>query len=164
MKGYIVISTVIVIFAATAFAQPSGTPATHVQHQQLAQAAGGAADQALPSGFETKPLVKTGKTRDGDPIVYPRSDKTEITSVIGTIQPGGRTPLHEHPVPTYVYILEGEVEMQSEGHSPHRYKVGEAYIESLNRKHQLFNKGSTPAKLIVVFLGEEGKPTTITAK
>jgi quercetin dioxygenase-like cupin family protein len=164
MKGYIVISTVAVVFAANAFAQSPGAPGTHVQHQQLAQTTGGAVDQALPSGFETKPLVKTGKTRDGDPIIYPRTDKTEIISVIGTIQPAGRTPLHEHPVPTYVYILEGEVEMQSEGHPPHRYKAGEAYIEALNRKHQLFNKGTTPAKLIVVFVGEEGKPTTITAK
>ena len=49
---------------------------------------------------------------------------------------GGRTPLH---------------------------KAGEAYIEALNRKHQLFNKGSIAAKVLVVFVGEEGKPTIITS-
>ena len=54
--------------------------------------------------------------------------------------------------------------MQTDGHLPHRYKAGEAYIEALNRKHQLFNKGSIAAKLLVVFVGEEGKPTTITSK
>jgi quercetin dioxygenase-like cupin family protein len=80
------------------------------------------------------------------------------------IEPGGRTPLHEHPVPTYVYVLEGEVELQSHGGQPHQYKAGEAYIEALNHQHQLFNKGSVPAKVLVVFVGEEGKPTTITAK
>ncbi|HEX2134300.1 MAG TPA: cupin domain-containing protein [Microvirga sp.] len=122
---------------------------------------GGASD-ALPAGFETKPVIKTGKTRDGDPIAYPRTDKPELVSVIGTIQPGGRTPLHQHPIPTYVYVLEGEVELQTEGGQPHQYKTGEAYVESLNKKHQLFNRGSSPARVLVVFVGEEGKPTTVT--
>jgi len=131
---------------------------------QQQPAASGTADQALPAGFETKPVLKTGKTRDNDPIQFPRTDKPEIVSVIGTIQPGGRTPLHQHPVPVYVYILEGEVELQTDGAQPHQYKAGEAYIEALNRNHQLFNKGGTPARLLVVFMGEEGKPTTIAAQ
>jgi quercetin dioxygenase-like cupin family protein len=122
------------------------------------------AQDALPAGFKTQPLLKTGQTRDKQPIAYPKSDKPEIISVIGTIEAGGRTPLHEHPVPTYVYVLEGEVELHSHGGQPARYKAGEAYIEALNHKHQLFNKGSVPAKVLVVFVGEEGKPTTIAAQ
>jgi len=121
------------------------------------------AQDALPAGFKTQPLLKTGQTRDNEPIVYP-TGKPEIISVVGTIEPGGRTPLHEHPVPVYVYVLEGEVELETEGRQPHKYKPGEAYIEALNRKHQLFNKGNSTAKVLVVFVGEEGKPTTITPK
>ena len=79
-------------------------------------------------------LLKSGQTRDKQPIAYPKTDKPEIISVIGIIEPGGRTPLHEHPVPTYVYILEGEVELQSHGGQPHQYKAGEAYIEALNHQ------------------------------
>jgi quercetin dioxygenase-like cupin family protein len=119
------------------------------------------AQDALPAGFKTQPLLKTGQTRDGEPIVYP-DGKPEIISVIGTIEPGGRTPLHEHPVPVYVYILEGEVELQTQGGQPHKYKTGEAYIEALNRGHQLFNKSNAMAKVLVVFVGQEGKPTTVT--
>jgi len=122
------------------------------------------AQDALPAGFKTQPLLKTGQTRDNQPITYPKTEKPEIISVIGTIEPGGRTPLHEHPVPTYVYVLEGEVELQSHGGQPARYKTGEAYIEALNHKHQLFNKGAVPAKVLVVFVGEQGKPTTIAAQ
>ena len=129
-----------------------------------AAATAGAQDSPLPAGFKTQSLLKSGQTRDKQPIVYPKTDKPEIISVIGIIEPGGRTPLHEHPVPTYVYILEGEVELQSHGGQPHRYKAGEAYIEALNHQHQLFNKGSVPVKVLVVFVGEEGKPTTVTAK
>jgi len=127
-----------------------------------ASSAAWAQDTALPAGFKTQPLLKSGLTRDKQPIFYPKTDKPEIISVIGTIEPGGRTPLHEHPIPTYVYVLEGEVELQSEGGEPAKYKVGEAYIEALNHKHQLFNKGSAPARVLVVFVGEEGKPTTVT--
>ena len=122
-----------------------------------------AQNEALPAGFETKSVLKTAVTRDGDPITYP-AGTPEIISVIGTIEPGGRTPLHQHPVPVYVYILEGEVELRSEGSEPHRYNPGEAYIEALNLNHQLFNIGSAPAKVLVVFVGEEGSPTTVAAK
>lgn len=122
------------------------------------------ADQALPSGFETRPVLRTSETRDGEPFAFPRTDRPEITSVIGTIAPGGRTPRHQHPVPVYVYILEGQVELVTDGGEPRQYRSGEAYIESLNRNHQLFNKGSAAARLLVVFVGEKGKPTTVAAK
>lgn len=118
---------------------------------------------ALPAGFATQSLLKTTTTRDGEPIAYP-AGKPEIISVIGTIEPGGRTPLHQHPVPVYVYILEGEVELRSEGGEPHRYMPGEAYIEAFNRDHQLFNVGSAPAKVLVVIAGEAGSPATIARK
>jgi quercetin dioxygenase-like cupin family protein len=129
-----------------------------------AAATAAAQDSALPAGFKSQPLLQAGQTRDNQPITYPKTDKPEIISVIGIIEPGGRTPLHEHPVPTYVYVLEGELELQSHGGKPHRYKAGEAYIEALNHPHQLFNKGNIPAKVLVVFVGEVGKPTTVTAK
>ena len=122
-----------------------------------------AQDNALPAGFATQSVLKTTATRDDEPIVYP-TGKPEIVSVIGTIEPDGRTPLHLHPVPVYVYILEGEVELRTEGREPHRYNAGEAYIEALNRNHQLFNVGGTPARVLVVFVGEEGSPTTVAAK
>src|SRR5688500_2705121 len=138
MKSCVVFGAALIALTATVSAQQSGPGGQHQQH---------GADQALPHGFETKPLLKTGKTRDNDSIAYPKTDKPELISVIGTIEPGGRTPRHEHPVPTYVYVLEGEVELQTDGGQPHRYKTGEAYMESLNRKHQLFNKGSAPARV-----------------
>jgi quercetin dioxygenase-like cupin family protein len=139
-------TSAIVITAAAAALYSSAVCAQHAAVSM---------DHALPAGFETKPVIKTGKTRDNDPIQFPKTDKAEIVSVVGTIQPGGRTPLHQHPVPVYVYVLEGEVE---------HYKTGEAYIESLNRNHQLFNKGGSPARVLVVFISEEGKPTTIASK
>ncbi|MFC5302460.1 cupin domain-containing protein [Azospira restricta] len=115
---------------------------------------------ALPKGFKTAPLLKGGKTADGDAIAYPRSDKPEIVSVVGTLEAGGRTALHQHPVPVFVYVMEGELEVQTEGKDVRRYKTGEAFLESIGRWHQAFNKTDKPVKLLVLFVGEEGKPTT----
>lgn len=121
-----------------------------------------AQDDALPAGFTAEPLIKTSVTRDQESIIYP-AGKPEIVSVIGTLEKGGRTALHEHPVPVYVYLLEGEIELKSEGGEPHRYRAGEAFIEAQNRKHQAFNVADGPSRLLVVFVGEEGKPTTVAA-
>jgi quercetin dioxygenase-like cupin family protein len=105
-------------------------------------------------------LLKTNTTRDNDPIVYP-TGSPQIISVIGTIEKDGRTALHEHPVPVFVYVLEGEIEVRSKEGEPHRYKAGEAFIESVGREHQAYNVAHSASKILVVFMGEDGKPTTV---
>lgn len=80
--------------------------------------------------------------------------------MIGVLEPGGRTALHLHPVPVYVYVLDGALEVQTEGKGVRSYKSGEAFLESVGQWHQAFNKTDKPTKLLVVFMGEEGKPTT----
>lgn len=122
-----------------------------------------AQDNPLPEGFKTEPLLSTTTTRDEDPIVLPEGTP-KIISVTGTIEPGGRTPLHQHPVPAFVYILDGEVELRTEGGDPHVYRTGEAYIEALNRDHQLFNRTDSEARLLVVFVGADEKPTTMASQ
>ncbi|WP_119305005.1 cupin domain-containing protein [Dongia deserti] len=122
-----------------------------------------AQDDALPSGFETQPVLKSSVTADGDPIRLP-TEKAQIISVIGTIQAGGRTARHQHPVPVYVYVMEGELEVVTEGDEPRHYKTGDAFLESVDRWHQAFNKGSSVTKILVVFIGEEGKPTTVASQ
>ncbi len=119
-----------------------------------------AEDSALPAGFTTEALLKTSVTRDNDPVAYP-AGTPQIVSVIGTMEKDGRTALHEHPVPVFVYVLEGEIEVRSKEGEPHRYKAGEAFIESVSRQHQAHNVAGTASKILVVFMGEDGKPTTV---
>ena len=72
--------------------------------------------------------------------------------------------LHQHPVPVFVYVLEGEVELRTEGGEAQRYGTGQSWIESQNRQHQAFNVAAVPSRLLVVFMGEEGQPLTIAAE
>ena len=144
------------LFAATTSLALTLSPAIAQQAQQSD------ADRALPSGFKTEPVLKSGETADGDPLQFPQGENVEIVSVVGTLDPGGRTARHQHPVPVYVYVLEGELEVQTEGGEPRTYKQGEAFLESVNQWHQAHNKGSSPTKILVVFMGEQGQPTTVT--
>ncbi|HET6469971.1 MAG TPA: cupin domain-containing protein [Geminicoccaceae bacterium] len=121
-------------------------------------------EQALPQGFQTTPVLKSGTTAGGARISYPQSGTPEIVSVTGVLEPGGRTARHQHPVPVYVYVLEGTLKVQADDHEPREYRAGEAFLEDVDHWHQAFNEGDTPTKILVVFVGEEGKPTTIAAQ
>ena len=127
-----------------------------------AQAAGD--EQALPIGFKTTPVLKGTQTASNLKLEYPKAGKAEVVSVIGEIEPGGRTARHQHPVPVFVYVLDGTLTVQAEAGQPRDYRPGQAYIEDVNHWHQAFNKTSAPVKILVVFMGEEGKPTTINAR
>jgi len=144
----------ILLVIGLALLQQSGTA-------PVAQAQG---PDALPKGFKTTAVLKSGMTASKQPIAYPKTAKPEIISVIGELEPGGRTALHQHPVPVYVYVLQGTLTVQAQGHEPREYKPGQAFLEDVNIWHQAFNKSTTPSKILVVFLGEEGKPTTVAAK
>ena len=80
-----------------------------------------------------------------------------------TIQPSGHSNLHQQPVPVIAYVLEGAVEVRSDGVS-RKYKAGDASIEPINSPMQAINPGDTPTKLLVVMVGDEGKPNSIAAK
>ena len=118
----------------------------------------------LPKGFQTTPVLKGSQTASGMKLQYPQTDKAEIVSVTGVIEAGGRTSLHQHPVPVFVYVLEGALTVKAEGGDPRVYEAGQAFLEDVNHWHQGFNETDKPAKVLVVFMGEEGKPTTIAAK
>ena len=121
-------------------------------------------DQALPKGFKTTPVLKSVQTASNMKIEYARAGQAEVVSVIGELEAGGRTSRHQHPVPVFVYVLEGTLTVQADGGQPREYAAGKAFIEDMNHWHQAFNKGSAPVKILVVFMGEEGRPTTINAQ
>jgi quercetin dioxygenase-like cupin family protein len=118
---------------------------------------------ALPKGFKTTPVLKSTQTANNMKIQYGQSGQAEVVAVIGELEAGGQTARHQHPVPVFVYVLEGTIIVQADGGQPREYTSGKAFMEDVNHWHQAFNKGTTPAKILVVFMGEEGKPTTINA-
>ena len=103
-------------------------------------------------GFEGQPVLIASEAADGSAVVYPQTGKPEIAMVLLTIQPGGRSDLHHHPVAAVVYVLEGEFELR-QGDVVRRFKAGEALIEPLGSQLQAFNAGTVPTKVLVVHVG-----------
>ena len=122
--------------------------------------------QDLPKesvGTEATVLLKTTVTVADQPISLPETEKPEITSMLVTIQPKGHSSLHEHPIPVIAYVLEGAVEVRGGGVT-RTIKAGEALVEPMNSPMQTFNPGDVPAKILVVQVGAEGKPTSVAAQ
>ncbi len=113
------------------------------------------------SGVSAKVLTKTSITADGQKIVYPQTDKAEVTAMTVDIAPGAETGWHKHPVPVYAYVLSGDLTVELEGGQRLRYGKGDAIIEVVNTLHNGKNSGAEPVTLAVFYLGAEGVPTVV---
>lgn len=89
----------------------------------------------------------------------------EVKMLIVDFPPNSMSAAHRHPCPTFGYVLEGEIESIFEGKT-YRYKKGDSFYEVANGLHSSArnNHPTTPAKLLVFFLAEKGKPTSIPEK
>jgi quercetin dioxygenase-like cupin family protein len=119
------------------------------------------ADEASESaGVTWDELTRTTTNVVNDPITYP-TGTSEIYVEIGTFEKDAQTPLHQHPVPIVVYMLEGELEVRVDGADPHRMLPGQAFVEPQNRNMQAFNVADGPSKVLVITMAAEGEPVTL---
>ncbi len=77
--------------------------------------------------------------------------------------PGFVGKRHSHPGPVYVYVLEGELTVETKG-GTETYKAGQLYLEPLNNVMQGKNLSTSDDLELVVFqVGDIGKPMMIKA-
>src|SRR2546428_13875116 len=116
---------------------------------------------AAQRAFSATPVLQSGTTARGTSITYPKTDSAEVTAVMLDIGPGGETGRHMHPYPTFVYVLEGAIDVEMAGGVVHSSKAGDSFLEVVNTWHNGKNKGTTPAKVLVVFAGVHGKSNLV---
>jgi len=109
-------------------------------------------------GAKSTVIVQTSKTSIGQDIRYPRM-KPEVAALLVEIAPGGQTGRHQHPVTEFAYILEGTLTVDIEGQKV--FTAGQGLIEATNTWHNGMNKGTTPVKILSVFVGEQGTPNVV---
>ena len=112
------------------------------------------------SGIQIKNLIDTSSSWNGDPINYPKG-AAKITSMLVQMDPGAKTPNHFHQVPSFGYILEGEITVVCENQEHKKFTQGDIVIEVINKTHYGYNSGSLPAKFIVFYLGTDDLKNTI---
>ena len=81
------------------------------------------------------------------------------------LPPGFVGGKHFHPGPVFVYVLEGELTINTEKAGRQIMRAGELYQEPIRSVMQARNLSTTDTTKIVVFqVGDEGKPMMIKAK
>ncbi len=119
------------------------------------------ADSGYRGGVSAQVLAKTATTANGGKIVYPCTDRAEVTAMSVEIAPGTSTGWHKHPNPVYAYVLAGTLTVALEDGSTTTYHPGDAVIEVVDTLHNGNNTGLDPVKLAVFYLGVEGTPLVI---
>ena len=81
------------------------------------------------------------------------------------LPPGFVGGKHFHPGPVFVYVLEGELTIDTKEAGRQTIRAGKLYQEPIRSVMQAWNLSTTDTTKIVVFqVGDEGKPMMIKAK
>lgn len=117
----------------------------------------GLAHSAAPPGTKATPLM----TR---PLVGIAGKEAVMLTV--EFPPGADSPAHRHNANTLVYVLEGSVIMQVAGGPLTTLRAGDTFYESPNDVHSVARNASAtePARLLVVFVKDEGAPASVPVK
>ncbi|MDB5540269.1 MAG: cupin 2 barrel protein [Devosia sp.] len=122
----------------------------------------GYAEDLAPQTYQNllTPLVQGSTDVLGTPLAYP-AGTPNITSAIVTIPPGGETGWHEHEVPLFAYVLEGELTVDYGTKGKKTYRAGEAVLEAVGWAHNGTNTGTVPMKLVAVYMGGGTSANTV---
>jgi quercetin dioxygenase-like cupin family protein len=105
-------------------------------------------------------LMQSTASWNGAALAYP-SGQAEVTGLLVEIAPGGETGWHLHPVPSFGYLLEGELEITLKDGSVKRVLAGQALAEVVNTLHNGRNVSKGPARLVVFYAGAVGSTLTV---
>ncbi len=107
-----------------------------------------AADAPLPPPAVT-PVVRTNTTITGQRIVVPA--KPDVIVATAVFAPGAGLPVHKHPYPHYVYVMEGTLTLVNvETRKSQEIVAGSFVAEPLNTWHYGVNNGTAPLKVLVI--------------
>jgi quercetin dioxygenase-like cupin family protein len=106
-------------------------------------------------------ILEASTTAAGKPLRYP-TGAPRFTANISTLEPGGSTPRHQHPVPTFIYVLEGTLAVDVDGAGTREVKAGNAFMEVMDTWHRNRNPSSSErVRYLLVFAGDDKTPYVI---
>ncbi len=119
----------------------------------------------VPLSMQPQEAFKAKELLQKDLNAYAGGDLVLSVGEIA-IAPGASGSRHRHPGPTFVYVLEGAVEIELEGAPARVYRVGETFYEDPHQLHISTKNGSKaePARILVYHLSHKGEPLTLPAR
>ena len=118
---------------------------------------------ALAGGYPAIKLYSGGTTVMGEEIAYP-AGKANVNAMIVTLAPGEKTMLHQHGVPVFIHILEGEVTVDYGAKGTRTFKQGESFLEAMDVAHAGMGSGTVPVKILAVYMGSAEAKDVIPVK
>jgi quercetin dioxygenase-like cupin family protein len=126
----------------------------------------------LTASLAALPLLTGAPARAADadapvtPIVQqklPGAPGKTLSAVVVTYEPGAASPSHHHAGTVFAYVLEGTIRSALNDGEPRDYKAGETFTEQPGTHHAVSaNASSTePAKLLAIFVAEDGSQLTV---
>ncbi len=123
---------------------------------------GSAAFAQQTHGDETiTALPDLDQTAAGEPLLYLSTPEPVISSDVLTIPVGGVSNWMTHPVPAYLYVLQGALTVEFEDGGKQTFRTGQAFLQSRAKWHRGRNESGVPVKFLAVFLGAKGVPTIL---
>lgn len=111
------------------------------------------------TGIKSRIILKTQQSWDGTPITYP-AGQAEVTGMLIEIAPQAETGWHQHPAPSFGYILQGQLDVKLKDGQVKHLKTGDAVAEVVNTLHNGRNNGDIPVKLVVFYAGVSNQQLT----
>jgi len=108
-------------------------------------------------------LVAPASAQEFKRSVLQRADVPQgaaYETVLGTaeIPPKGTTGRHTHPGVELLVVIQGEMDVLIEGEAPKRLKAGDSLAIPSGKVHDVHTMGEVPAKVVVTWMVEKGKP------
>jgi quercetin dioxygenase-like cupin family protein len=113
--------------------------------------------------YPVVPLLEGNKTIMGENFSYPLG-QPNVTAAILSLTPGTKTISHTHEVPLFIYVLEGEMEVDYGAKGKKTYKNGDAFMEAMSVSHYGVNVSNAPVKVLAVYMGAVGAHDMAPAK
>jgi quercetin dioxygenase-like cupin family protein len=114
----------------------------------------GAPARAAEAGATVTPIVQQK---------LPGAPGKTLSAVVVTYEPGAASPSHHHAGTVFAYVIEGTIRSALNDGEPRDYKAGETFTEPPGTHHAVSANASTtePAKLLAIFVAEDGSQLTV---
>lgn len=107
----------------------------------------------------TSPVTRTDLLKRA----LPPGNFRDVQASLIELGPEAAAPRHRHDVAVLAYVLEGTVENQFDGGATQTHKAGDSWWEAPGTVHDVARNASKTARarLLVIYVGEEGKAQTV---
>lgn len=118
-----------------------------------------AAKAPTPSSnpLQVKTLLQTDKAWDGKPYSTYPTGHPQLSVLQITIPPHTRMEWHRHPIPNAAYVVNGELDVETQDGQKAHFTKGEVVAETVGVWHRGVTKDQA-ADLLVFYAGAPGVP------